>query len=107
MKGTLAPGVNEMEVSSITAAELSAIMKGSEAPLLLDVREAAELKGDLGRLEQIVHIPIASLSHRLKELITHKGKPIVTVCRSGGRAHTAAQILKQAGFPECVSLRGE
>lgn len=35
-----------------------------------------------------------------------KEKEIVTVCKGGGRAHTAAQILMQAGFTDVHVMMG-
>ena len=52
------------------------------------------------------HIPIGSLTGRLDELEAEKNKEIITVCRSGARAHTAAQILKQIGFTNVSVLDG-
>jgi sulfur dioxygenase len=106
VKGTLEVGVNEIEVSAITVQELKTRLKAGEDPLLLDVREEYELYGELGHLDGIVHIPIGHLAHRLDELQGAGDREIVTVCRSGARAHTAAQILRQAGFPRVSVLEG-
>ena len=106
MKGTMEKSVNEQEVKSIPAPELKKKLDEGPRPVLIDVRESSELTGELGHLEGILHIPIGSLSHRLEELQKYSGDEIVLVCRSGGRAHTAAQILAQAGFREPVVLEG-
>ena len=74
--------------------------------LLLDVREPSELSGELGHLDQIVNIPVGAISKRLTELEPYRQQEIITICRSGGRAHTAAQILIQAGFPLVQVLAG-
>ncbi|HXV28514.1 MAG TPA: MBL fold metallo-hydrolase, partial [bacterium] len=106
IKGTLNQGVNDQKVSSVTPEELQQKLK-SELPLaLIDVREAEEFEGELGHLPGAKNIPIASLSARLSELASLKGKEIITICRSGGRAHTAAQILMQAGFEKAFVLQG-
>jgi len=49
---------------------------------------------------------VTALAHRLAELDAHRSRKIVTICRSGGRAHTAAQILMQAGFPKVHVMVG-
>jgi twinkle protein len=74
----------------------------------IDVREASELTGPLGHIDGIVHIPIGVLAHRLQELegAAASSRGIVTVCRSGARAHTAAQILKTAGYARVSVLNG-
>ncbi len=106
IKGTLAHGVNDIQVANLPVAELKRRLAENEKPLLLDVREASELTGDLGHIADSVHVPIAQLPSRLKDLDRHKQAEIVTVCRSGGRAHTAAQILTQAGFSHVTVLSG-
>ena len=106
VKGTMEAGVNEIEVESIAVPELKRRLKSGEDPVLLDVREEYELNSELGHLDGIVHIPIGHLAHRLEELEELSGREIVTVCRSGARAHTAAQILRQAGFPRVRVLEG-
>lgn len=52
----------------------------------------------------IVHISIGYLKNRLSKLEEEKDKKWVRVCRSGGRAHTAAQILMQAGFKHILNM---
>ena len=106
VKGTMDTGVNEIQVATITVPELKARLKAGQDPVLLDVREEYELQGELGHLDGIVHIPIGHLAHRLEELEQVGQREVVTVCRSGARAHTAAQILRQAGFPRVSVLEG-
>jgi glyoxylase-like metal-dependent hydrolase (beta-lactamase superfamily II)/rhodanese-related sulfurtransferase len=106
VKGTMDIGANEVEVGSIPPFILKQKINSDNPPVLLDVREKEELDGPLGHLQGIVHIPIARLSGRLSELDQYKGKEIVTVCRSGGRAYTAAQILGMAGFRKVTVLEG-
>lgn len=106
IKGTLEHGVNDMQVTDIPAEELKQKLDTDRSPVLLDVRENKELIGELGHLPGIKHIPIGSLTDRLSELEENKDKEIVTMCRSGGRSHTAAQILMQAGFNHVYNLEG-
>ncbi len=106
VKGTMDAGVNGIEVGPVTAAELKDELEQNGAPVLLDVREEEELEGALGHIDGIVHIPVWDLSHRLGDLDGYRKRKIVTVCRSGARAHTAAQIIKKAGFPHVRVLEG-
>ena len=46
------------------------------------------------------------MSQRLSELKKYKEKEIITVCRSGGRAQTAAAILLKAGFKKVFNMSG-
>lgn len=71
---------------------------------VLDVREAAELTGDLGRIEDTIHIPLGELRARLAEVPT--GKPVVTVCRSGRRSGQATVILQAAGLQDVANVAG-
>ncbi len=61
---------------------------------ILDVREDDEWIA--GRIEGSRHIPLGQLSARLGEL--DQNQPVVTVCRSGGRASKAAEQLTRAGL---------
>ena len=71
---------------------------------VLDVREPAELTGDLGALQGIVAIPLGQLRDRSAEL--PREKPIVVVCRSGRRSAQACSILEKAGFADVANLTG-
>jgi sulfur dioxygenase len=106
VKGTLDLGVNDAEVSSMPADVLRQKLASDRPPVLIDVRERAELDGPLGHIDGIRHVPIGSLASRLGEVLEHADEEIVTVCRSGARAHTAAQILKVAGLRKVSVLAG-
>jgi len=99
-------GVNEQEVIAISALDLKARLAANARPVLLDVREAAELEGALGHLPDIVHIPLGQLCQRIDELSVWQHAELIVVCRSGARAYTAAQILQQVGFSKVAILDG-
>jgi len=61
---------------------------------VLDVREDDEWTA--GLIDGAVHIPLGELDHRVDEL--DRSRPVVTVCRSGGRAGKAAEFLCGAGL---------
>ena len=61
---------------------------------VLDVREDDEWAA--GRIDGAVHIPLGELDARMGEL--DPDRPVVTVCRSGGRAGKAAEFLDGAGL---------
>jgi sulfur dioxygenase len=71
---------------------------------VLDVREASEWNGELGRIPGARHLPLGELRARLGEL--PRDRPIVAVCRSGGRSAEASSILEQAGFARAANLSG-
>ncbi len=106
VKGTMAHGANDIKVEEIAPEELSRKMNSEEKNLLLDVRDPEELKGEFGSLPNAVNIPVAALSHHLKDIEAWKNGSVITICKGGGRAHTAAQILIQAGFKNVRKLSG-
>lgn len=61
---------------------------------IIDVREDEEWAA--GRMDGARHIPLDQLSARLTEL--DRDRPVVTVCRSGGRSSKAVDELTQAGL---------
>lgn len=74
------------------------------AVTILDVREPAELTGDLGCIEGSVHLPLGDLRRRLGEL--PRDKPVVCVCRSGRRSAQACTILEKAGLGDVANSAG-
>jgi glyoxylase-like metal-dependent hydrolase (beta-lactamase superfamily II)/rhodanese-related sulfurtransferase len=71
---------------------------------ILDVREPDETSGPLGRIPGAILIPLSDLAERTSELA--KDRPIVAVCRAGGRSAQATMILQQAGFAKVANLPG-
>ncbi|MFQ5992088.1 MAG: rhodanese-like domain-containing protein [Nitrospiraceae bacterium] len=106
VKGTLDHGANDQKVSAIPPVEVRRLLEGGDPAAILDVRNPQELTGELGHITGARHIPVTELSGRLGELESLKKKMIITVCKGGGRAHTAAQILMQAGFPKVHVMTG-
>jgi|SRR3954469_5618719 len=71
---------------------------------VLDVREPEEFTGPLGHIDGAILIPLGELAERAGEL--SKDRPIVAVCRAGGRSAQATVLLQQAGFTEIANLTG-
>ncbi|MFM2128625.1 MAG: hypothetical protein RL477_171 [Pseudomonadota bacterium] len=71
---------------------------------VLDVREDSEYHGALGHVPGARLIPLGELAARLSELA--KDKPVVAVCRSGGRSAQAVVMLGKAGFDRVANLPG-
>lgn len=71
---------------------------------ILDVREPEEFFGALGHIPGSALTPLRSVSQRAESL--PRERPIVTVCRSGGRSGKAALELSSMGFARVASLRG-
>ncbi|MBX3396850.1 MAG: rhodanese-like domain-containing protein [Phycisphaerae bacterium] len=69
---------------------------------LVDVREYAEYAQ--GHMPGARHIPLGEITRRMDEL--DRSRPIVVVCKSGGRAARAADMLIKAGCREVLSVDG-
>ena len=93
-------------VRQLSAQDVAARIKSSPAPVILDVREPQEYKGELGHIGGSTLIPLRDLADRAGELIVHKGRPIIVVCRSGVRSTTAAAMLSGLGFDDVYNLQG-
>src|SRR6266567_8016179 len=76
--------------------------KQQAGAVVVDVREPYEWQE--GHIPGAVHIPLGSLSTRLKEL--DPTREVIAVCRSGHRSITAAQMLHRAGFSQISSMAG-
>jgi glyoxylase-like metal-dependent hydrolase (beta-lactamase superfamily II)/rhodanese-related sulfurtransferase len=71
---------------------------------IVDVREPDEFKGPLGHIRSAKLIPLGEIRSRTSEL--DKTRPVVTVCRAGGRSAQATLVLQQAGFERVANLAG-
>lgn len=81
---------------------------------LIDVREPAEF--ETGHIAHAVNIPRGTLEFQVDAhpavanvsdpALSHKHRPIVLVCRTGGRAALAALNLQRMGFSDVCSIAG-
>ena len=69
---------------------------------LVDVREAAEV--DALRVEGAINLPLSRL-RSLAQRLDHS-KPVYLLCRTGGRASSAANQLKALGHQDIYVVRG-
>lgn len=90
-------------VKQMDAAELKARMDQGEALVLVDVRTPGEYEYD-GHIGGARLLPLSVLMSRTQEL--PKEEPIVCVCRSGNRSHTACELLARHGFTNVINLKG-
>ena len=107
VKASLSLGVDGQPVKTISVEEAKTTLDGDPRDnLVLDVRNADEYIGELGHIAGCLLIPVTQLPHRLSELQNYREHQVICICKSGGRSHTAAGILMQAGFPSVVSVAG-
>jgi sulfur dioxygenase len=89
-------GINEIDVDWVA--------EHIDAVEIIDVREPDELAGPLGHIPGVRSIPLGQLAAVAQTL--RRDRPIVTVCRSGGRSAQAAVLLEKAGFDKVANLSG-
>lgn len=94
----------ELSIAGVPELDPAWLVDHAAGVYLIDVREPDEYRGELGHLPSAELVPLAALpatSHTLP-----RDRPIVLVCRSGGRSGRAAVDLAQMGFPRVASVRG-
>ncbi|RZU53556.1 rhodanese-related sulfurtransferase [Krasilnikovia cinnamomea] len=88
--------------SRLTVPDLHAALRQPSPPVVLDVRNAAERDG--GSIAGSLHIPLAELPHRLKDIPADR--PVVVHCAGGYRSSVAASLLRAHDHPDVSDLIG-
>ena len=91
-------GKSADEEASISVEQLKGKLSSNKEIIVVDVRTAEELSGDLGRLNGIIHIPLQELGTRHEELDDFKNRDLYVICRSGNRSVKAAELLRSKGY---------
>lgn len=81
-------------------------LDAGEDVLMLDVRAAAEYRGDMGHIAGARNLPLEELPSRLMELDAHKARPVRILCRTDRRSAQAARLLDEAGFSDAQVIQG-
>ena len=84
--------------------DLKAMLDRRDPLWLLDVRLPWE--HDIARLPDDALIPLQELRERLDEVQPPPGALLVAYCHHGVRSLSAAALLREAGFPDALSLAG-
>ena len=74
----------------------------ADGAILIDTREPHEYQ--ICNIPTAKLIPLGELAGRAGEL--SRERPVVAVCRAGGRSAQATVILQQAGFRDVANLAG-
>jgi sulfur dioxygenase len=74
------------------------------AATIVDVREPSEFVGPYGHIEDATLIPLGQLLTEVESL--DRTRPVVAVCRSGGRSAQACMLLQRAGLEQVANLTG-
>ncbi len=91
-------------VTEISAEEFH--KHAAHGSVLIDVREAEEYEA--GHVTGAIHIPRGVLEMEMDNNpeFMNRDKPIVLICRSGGRSALAACSIEKLGFINVKSLMG-
>ncbi len=102
------PSLGELnQVRQLGAAQVQLLLtETAPAPIIVDVREPEEYNGELGHIRSSILVPLKDLTARADELVQHKDRHVIVVCRAGVRSTTAAAILTALGFEEVSNLKG-
>ncbi|MEK7296286.1 MAG: MBL fold metallo-hydrolase [Planctomycetota bacterium] len=108
IKGTASSKSDERQTPTISVAEVKRRIAANQlkGAIIIDVREPAELKSDLGAIGGVINVPVGQVAQRLGELEKYKDAEVITVCRSGMRADVAANLLIKAGFKKVFNMTG-
>ena len=80
------------------------VLENPTAFTLVDVREDDEFIGELGHVESATLINLRLIPEKL--LTIPAEKPVVFICRSGGRSSQACSYAHQHGLKNSYNMRG-
>ncbi len=89
-------------IREITPAECDALLKSTDAPQLIDVREPWEFAA--ARVEGAQLMPLGGI--RDWALTLDKSLSLVVMCHHGARSAMACQYLQSLGFSHVQNLAG-
>ncbi len=94
------------QVRPAALAEWIAKVSSHGAPLVLDVREVAELRTASVTPNgfELMAVPMSVLGSRMHELDRHR--PIACLCHHGGRSMQVANFLLHHGFAHVANIAG-
>ena len=95
------PNPNHSGVKDVSPEE---VRKHKESLTLVDVRRQDEWKGEFGHIPGATLVTLNTLPEHIEDLPTDK--PIVFICRSGGRSGQAAAFALQTGIENVYNMQG-
>lgn len=92
------------KIGHISAQDLKQIYDNDPQLCLIDVRELEEWQAM--HIPHALHIPLAELASRIKEISPGQDQPVYIHCQGGVRSCTAAAALLELGYSHVYSLNG-
>ncbi len=92
------------QVRAMSPSALSDLLTRPDAPIVLDLREAAEC-GD-GSVPGALHLPRGLLEKHIGDLVPAADRQVALICQSGHRSILAALALREMGFSQVTTLEG-
>ncbi len=80
------------------------VLQKADQLQLIDVRQPDEYTGELGHIASAELIVLDTLPENLKKI--SPTKPVVFICRSGGRSARAADFAHQNGLKNTYNMEG-
>ncbi len=91
------PGISPQQLDEMRRAE-------AQTAQLIDVRSGDEWRA--GHIDGALNVPVTQLGSRIAALRLDGTRPIVAMCRSGGRSKVAVRLLQRHGFGNACELQG-
>jgi hydroxyacylglutathione hydrolase len=80
------------------------VKKSQNDLVIIDIRENDEWTGELGHIDGAKLINLGNIPDQFSQI--PKDKPVVVVCKSGGRSARATAFLKQQGYDQVYNMFG-
>ena len=90
------------DFKEISVQALNKKIKNNEQFSLIDVRENKEL--EISKISQAIHIPMNTIPDNLNHIPSTK--PIIIMCKSGGRSAQVCEYLQNQGYSNIYNLKG-
>lgn len=92
---------NFSQVRDVAATE---VFEKKDTLVLIDVRETHEYNAELGHIDGTKLIVMNTIPNHLDEI--PKDKPVVFICRSGGRSSQVAAFCMDQGYENVFNMKG-
>ena len=98
---TKSPNPQFNDVTDVAPQE---VLENASQLTLIDVRETSEYVGELGHVKGTQLVVLSTLPQQINTL--PQNKPIIFICRSGGRSAQATAFAKSNGFKDVYNMKG-